>query len=231
MNLISRHIDGVFLAGDPYAITGNYMNQLLENNISVALGTVSHNMDDRLCGVALDFSAGMRKIVDYLFGVGHRKIAYLSAFDERQPDDCRLKSFIDCMKTVVGVDHPIVKMGRPPYYSTVRSGYELAVALLNETNDFTALICTNDMMAFGAISALQQKGLRVPEDVSVVGIDDILFSREFYPSLTTLSHRVEIFGKKVFDILCDNIADKSVVGREIIQPELIVRNSVAPPKN
>ena len=227
-NLISRHIDGVFLAGDPYAITGNHMNQLLESNIGVVLGTVSDDMDPRLCGVAIDFKEGMRLIVDHLRSLGHRRIAYLSAFDENSIGDVRLPSFYRCMKEFFGVGAPLVKTGHPPYDSTVSEGYRLTLGLLRETRDFTALICTNDMMAFGAISALQQEGIRVPADVSVVGIDDILFSKDFYPALTTLSHQTEEFGSKVVEILCNNIADRSVVQREVIRPKLIVRDSTAP---
>ncbi len=228
-NLISRHIDGVFLAGDPYAITGSHMNQLLESNISVALGTVSEDMDPRMCGVAIDFKEGMRLIIDYLSKLGHKRIAYLSAFDKNSIGDVRLPSFYRCMKEYFGDESPLVKMGKPPYDSTVTEGYHLTLSLLEDTKDFTCLICTNDMMAFGAISALQQEGIRVPADVSVVGIDDILFSKDFYPALTTLSHQTEEFGAKVVEILCDNILDKSVVRREIILPKLIVRDSTAPP--
>lgn len=228
-NLISRHIDGVFLAGDPYAITGSHMDQLLNNNISVALGTVSDKMDPRLCGVGLDFTEGMKHIIEFLRDLGHTEIAYLSAFDT-SGDDVRLSSFIRYMKECLGIERPLLKMGTPPYDSTVKSGYDLASALITDKAEFTALICTNDMMAFGAIGALQQAGLRVPQDVSVVGIDDIIFSKTFYPALTTLSHKVEEFGAQVFRILCNNISDKSVVERKIITPELIVRSSTAPPK-
>lgn len=228
-NLISRHIDGVFLAGDPYAITGKHMNQLLESNISVALGTVTNDMDPRLCGVAIDFKEGMRLIIEYLKQLGHKRIAYISAFDSNGIGDTRLPSFYKYMKEYFGEETPLVKMGKPPYESTVAEGYHLTLSLLQETKDFTALICTNDMMAFGAISALQQEGIRVPRDVSVVGIDDILFSKDFYPALTTLSHQTENFGAKVVDILCDNIMDKSIVRREIIDPRLIIRDSTAEP--
>ncbi len=229
-NLISRHIDGVFLAGDPYAITGSHMDQLLNNNISVALGTVSDKMDSRLCGVGLDFTEGMKIIIEFLRDLGHTKIAYLSAFDNKSGGDLRLSSFIRYMKECFGINNPILKTGMPPYESTVKAGYDLASSLIADKTEFTAIICTNDMMAFGAISALQQAGMRVPDDVSVVGIDDIIFSKTFYPALTTLSHKVEEFGAEVFRIICNNIADKSVVERKIITPELVVRNSTAPPR-
>lgn len=94
-NLISRHIDGVFLAGDPYAITGDHMNLLLGNNISVVLGTVSDNMDPRMCGVCIDFTEGMKLILEHLRDLGHREIAYLSAFDREQTGDVRADRFCD----------------------------------------------------------------------------------------------------------------------------------------
>lgn len=228
-NLISRHIDGVFLAGDPYAITGAHMNLLLENNISVILGSVTNNMDTRLCGVGIDFDKGMRIILKHLAGLGHTDIAYLSAFDETQKGDVRLSAFCKHASELTG-RNPIVITGEPPFYSTVASGRTLANRLIQSGRSFTAVICANDMMAFGAINALQKSGYRVPEDVSVVGIDDIIFSDDFYLALTTLSHKSELFGKRVFEILYDNINDKANVQREVIVPELIVRTTTAPPK-
>ena len=229
-NLISRRIDGVFLAGDPFAITGGYMNKLLGKQISVILGTVNNISDPRLCGIGVDFEECMVSILRYLRELGHEKIAYLSAFDDRERGDLRLSAFHRFMKEYFGNPDPVVETGRPPYESTVRSGHGLTNALLERTRDFTALVCTNDMMAFGAISALQQAGLRVPEDVSVVGIDDLVFAKDFFPPLTTLSHETEQFGRRVFEILYDNIRDKSVVQRELIAPKLIVRSSTAPPR-
>lgn len=227
-NLISRRIDGVFLAGDPYAITGEYMNRLLSKNISVILGTVNGISDPRLCGIGVDFDAGMETIVQFLGSLGHRRIAYLSGFDDRELGDHRLFAFRRYMKGLLGQPDPVIKMGVPPYESTVGSGFSLTKELLKETRDFTALVCTNDMMAFGAISALKEAGLSVPEDVSVVGIDDSIFAKDYFPPLTTLSHETEQFGRRVFEILYDNIRDKTVVRRELITPKLIVRNSTAP---
>ena len=126
------------------------------------------------------------------------------------------------MKGLLGQPDPVIKMGVPPYESTVGSGFSLTKELLKETRDFTALVCTNDMMAFGAISALKEAGL------SVVGIDDSIFAKDYFPPLTTLSHETEQFGRRVFEILYDNIRDKTVVRRELITPKLIVRNSTAP---
>ncbi len=230
-NLISRHIDGVFLAGDPYAITGKHMNMLIDNNISVCLGTVSEFMDQRVCGVGMDFTEGMKLIIEHLKNLGHSKIAYLSAFDENQKGDVRLAGFVRYMKECLGQNDPMYVVGKPPYHSTVGVGYELCSELIRRKTPFTAIVCTNDMMAFGAISALQENGLTVPGDVSVVGIDDIMFAKDFYPSLTTLSHRVEYFGGMVFRALYENIQDKGKVMREIVEPELIVRSSTAPPKH
>ena len=129
------------------------------------------------------------------------------------------------MLDILGEEDPVVFCGEPPFESTIERGYELAVRLIESGKEFTAVMCTNDMMALGAMRALREHGLRIPEDVSVAGMDDILFARSAYPSLTTISHRSEEYGRRIFGILKQNIDNKSVVSREKIEPLLVVRES------
>lgn len=95
--------------------------------------------------------------------------------------------------------------GKPPYHTEIAEGYALTQELLKSERRFTAVICLNDLMAMGAISALQEAGLRVPEDVSVMGFDDILFSQAWRPSITTMAVSKAEFGKKAFELLYTNI--------------------------
>lgn len=221
---ISRRVDGVFIIADAETITGAHIQQLLDKNISVAFGSVNDKMNPKICGVGIDFKEGMNKIISYLKSIGHKDIAYISAHDEDQMDE-RLGAFYDSMKNYFGNARPIVEKGDGSSKATLQTGYALTKNLIKRTRDFTALVCMNDMMALGAISAIQDAGLKVPDDISVVGIDDITFSGEWSIGLTTLSHKAAEFGEMVFEVLQDNIVDKSVVGRKIIMPELIIRKS------
>ena len=90
--------------------------------------------------------------------------------------------------------------------------------------DFTALICANDLLALGAIRALKRAGLRIPEDVSVIGFDNVPFSRYFRPALSTIAQDTMKAGRLLVSKLIDNPGDS--VGRsERIPTDLIVRES------
>lgn len=223
-HIISRKVDGVFLSV-PIEVVGNdCIKELLDRGISVLVTSSRGFCDDRLCGLELDFSDGMKQILTYLKQCGHEKIAYLSCYDNIN-EDKRLPAFYKYMKKLFHQDSPLVELGEPPYESTVETGDHLMKKLLNRTRDFTAVISANDLMAFGALQVLRENGIEVPRAVSVVGIDDITLSKSFYPALTTLSHCSEEYGKTIFDILRKNIEDKSCVERRSILPKLIVRNS------
>jgi len=227
-NFIARRIDGVFIAASKSSVNDQYINKLLENNISVIVVSSRGFNDDRVCGLEVDFEIGMKKILQYLKSINHEKIAYVSCFDKYYVEDKRLNAYYNYMKTFFNNNKPIVEMGIPPYESTIETGYELTNSLLKKTRDFTALICSNDLMALGAISALKDNGLKIPQDISVVGMDDILFSKIFDPKLTTINQNAKVCGQKIFRILYKNIIDKSVVCREIVEPDLVIRASTMP---
>jgi LacI family transcriptional regulator len=109
-------------------------------------------------------------------------------------------------------------------------GYKPMQALLKKTRDFTAIFCFNDIAAIGAIRALKDAGLRVPEDVSVVGFDDVLSAAYATPSLTTVRQPLVEMGKRGAEVLLGRIADreKELPAEIVMKPELVVRESTGP---
>ncbi len=94
----------------------------------------------------------------------------------------------------------------------------------------TAIFCMNDEMAIGAIQTLKSQGIRVPEDVSVTGFDDIAYSKYCDPSLTTMSQPAEEMGKMATDMLLRIIEGETLSQTECVLPtEFIIRKSTAPP--
>lgn len=226
-NFITRRIDGIFLSVNADLVTDEYIKKLVNKGISVIITSTREIDDERICGIKLDFESGMNQIIDYLISLGHTKIAYLSNFDDNYPADERLKSFRSTITKKIGNIEPLVQCNKPPYDSTIETGIKLAEELLKTTEDFTALVCSNDLMAMGAMSVLESKGFLIPQDISVIGIDDIMFSKAYNPPLTTLSHNAKEYGKKIFEILHDNIMNKTVVQKIVIEPKLIIRKSTA----
>lgn len=130
-----------------------------------------------------DFVGGARSAVEYLLQLGHRRIAHLG-------DDLRLHS---SRARLLGYQQALQAAGQPlddrlivPAGYLQEHGAQTVTRLLENELEFTALFCVNDLTALGAIDALRQRGLHVPDDVSVVGFDDISLAQWASPPLTTL---------------------------------------------
>lgn len=228
-NFISRRIDGVFVSVEPEKMKEEHIIKLLDYGISVLVTATRKINDARICKLEPDFREGMKSALLYLKELKHRKIAYISAFDENYDNDKRLNIFKSCMKSIYKNENPLLQLGEYPFHSTIESGYHLAKKLLDKNEAFTAVICTNDLMAMGAIKAFHEKNINVPRDISVIGIDDILFASAYYPGLTTIGHNHIKYGERIFEILLDNIRTKRVTS-ELFNTNLVIRDSctVAP---
>jgi LacI family transcriptional regulator len=113
---------------------------------------------------------------------------------------------------------------------TPNLGYPFAKELLARNQPFTALFAYNDISAIGSVCAFQEAGLRVPEDISVVGFDDIQNAAFITPALTTVRQPLIEMGELAARTLLDTIEDRSKYVPEIkVRPELVVRRSTAPP--
>ena len=198
-NFVTRRLDGVFVAALPHMFDMSKLDQLLENDIRVL---VSGNTDvdyRRFSSIESDYAAAMRMAVKHLAGLGHSEIVYLSGLSHEMRYDLRCDAYQKQM-TELGLC-PVLIDGDPPYQTDVRAGYRQASRLLSSQTPFTAVICGNDLMAIGAMRAFFERGLRVPEDISVVGFDGIDLGRFQTPSLTTLAVDARDFGEKAFELL------------------------------
>jgi len=223
-DLVSRRIDGVYLS----LVSEDRMNEIVEkfvvNDIKVVLGNKDKNVNYDVSCVRTDFSAGMRKIVDYLFRQGHQEIVYVSGLNINADNDERYMSFVSAYKEIFGTE-PYVIENDAPYTTTVEDGIRLTEKLLRERVSFSAIVATNDLMAYGVIDCLTLHGKRIPEDVSVVGIDDILYSKYINPPLTTLGYDYRQLGRESFDALkfkIDNNADSD----RLIDTYIVERSTV-----
>jgi LacI family transcriptional regulator len=107
---------------------------------------------------------------------------------------------------------------------TARSGYE-AISALPARLDFTAVVAANDQMALGALLALRERGVRVPEDVSITGVDDIPDAAYFSPPLTTLRVDFVAQGRRAVEHLLARIAQREPADDEALISQLVVRRS------
>jgi LacI family transcriptional regulator len=176
--------------------------------------------------VDVDNRAGARAAVDHLVGLGHRRIgcvtnaplAYTAATE-------RLAGYRDALEAAaVEYDARLVIEGA----FDATSGWAAMGQLLERAPDLTAVFIASDIVAFGALRALRDAGRRVPEDVSLVGFDDIPLARHFDPPLTTVHLPARALGAAAGRALVDRLAGQDGHGRTVLATELIVRESTSP---
>ncbi len=221
-NYIARRIDGVFVVAIPQKFDLNKLYDLTDNGVKVVVSGNTEVDLKRVSSIESDYIAGMETAVDHLKKLGHSRIAYLSGLRREHHFDHKIEGYL----TAMGGSDELLLEGQPPFSTSIPDGYAMAQELIASGKEFSALICTNDLMAMGAISALEDAGLRVPEDVSVMGFDDILFAKSWRPALTTMAvHKYE-FGWKAFELLYSNIKNGNT-GYYRSQLELKERSSTA----
>ena len=196
-----------------------------------SLPTVAVGGHRRLKGVTnivLDHRLAAELALRHLVDLGHREIAFMRGAKESVDADTRWNSICEeADKLGIRMRRELIlqlKGGDP----TPNLGYPFAKQLLARKQPFTALFAYNDISAIGAIVALQEHGIRVPEDVSVVGFDDIQGAAYINPPLTTVKQPLQYMGEMAARTLIDRLEGRMNDVAEItIEPELMVRRSTA----
>ena len=177
--------------------------------------------------VAIDDRLGGRDATEHLIELGHRRIGVITGDRESTSAKERLAGFREAMAGAgLDVDESLIHYGE--YRADVG---ELAAAdLAAHAEPPTAIFCFSDEIALGCIAGLQNAGITVPDDMSVIGFDDIPFARYFMPSLTTVAQPSEAIGRTCATLLF-NLIDgvRPEQNRFVLPHTLIVRSSTAPP--
>jgi len=173
--------------------------------------------------VSLDQVEAGRLAVRHLADLGHRDIAHVSGPLDWTDARGRLEGWrSECADAGIN-PVPLVQADWSP-----ERGYEVGVHLVRAGVP-TAVFAANDMIALGLIRAFTEAGLRVPQDVSVVGVDDQPGASNFIPPLTTVHHRFATMGRRVIESLL-LVIDGGAPHNSVIEPELVVRSSTAAPR-
>lgn len=173
--------------------------------------------------VYIDEYLGAQMAAEHLIGLGHRSIFVLAPPDQR-PAERRSLGVLDALTDAHLPHYPVIRCAdwQP------RSGYDGATRLLSEYGaQVTAIACANDEVAVGAMRAVQDAGLRVPEDVSIVGFDDHPMSEFVRPALTTIHQDFEALGALAFRTLTALIDEHEPPSETAVLPTLKVRESTS----
>jgi DNA-binding LacI/PurR family transcriptional regulator len=218
--LRSQHADGLVISGprtdDPQ------LDALVRDGFPIVLQGARRDLD--VASIDIDNVAGARGAVEHLIALGHRRIACITnaplVYTAAQE---RLDGYRAALAAAgIAEDPALIATGD----FDAQSGHAAMVALL-ATTTFDAVFVASDVVALGAISALRDAGRRIPDDVSVVGFDDIPLAVYFDPPLTTVRLPAFELGQAAGQALLDRIADRSAPDRTLLPTELIVRASTA----
>jgi len=228
--LVERAVDGLL-------IFNNTADHLAVPVPVVAIS--AHSAVKDMTNIVLDHQSAAEQALAHLYSLGHRRIAVMrgpraipdSEFRweaiQRVAREMQLK--LD-PKLVLRMDSAGWSMKPGHHPATPEIGYKPMQALLQRSRAFTAIFCFNDIAAVGAIRALKDAGLAVPNDVSVVGFDDIQLAAYSTPSLTTVRQPLAEMGRLGAQILLGRIAnrDQDYPAEIVVAPELVVRESTGP---
>ncbi len=222
--LAEKRVEGIIL----FNVRSSRLREMARLRVSVPVVLVDREGGRRrMDSVVVDHYTGALEAMDHLLSLGHGRIAVITGPTNSPPSLLRLKAYSHSLERAdISCDKSLIRRGD---FSS-ESGYNAVFPLIASGEPPTAIFAFNDLMAYGAITALADKGLRVPEDVSVVGYDDIQLSSFFNPPLTTVSQPKRAVGRAAFALLRERIANESHPARCIrMSARLVVRRSTSRP--
>lgn len=229
----SKRVDGVVLVN----FRGD--TELLQKLVAMQIPlSAVDNYEYAISSVNLDNAAGVTSVVQHLYGLGHRQMAFLGELSDATMKDhvLRKDAFVaatrqlktDSQCTVLSGAEIDLRVPRDGPFCQ-EDGYRGADYLIQLGRPFTALVCYNDLVAIGAMRRLAEAGLRIPQDVSITGFDNSMLSSHLSPPLTTVEHPTREMGVHAVNMVLEAIErprDERPAGRTImLRPELVVRQS------
>lgn len=219
--LKEKCVDGIVYIG---ANNTTGMGVKLLNEFGIPFVHIDRSIDIdtniKCSSVHTDGEIGMYTMAKFLIENGHRNIAYIEGFRDSE----RLKGFLRALKeSNLTLNEKLLYKGD----FRLKSGLDGAKYLLDTEEVFTAVVCENDLMAAGVIDYFKSHNIKVPDDISVTGYDDIYISQLLEPKLTTMHQETYDMGKVSIEILLKAMSSNDDIHEKIVfKPKLIIRDSV-----
>jgi LacI family transcriptional regulator len=223
----ARQVDGFISA------TARLDRELLADLAArgVPLVLVNRSLEDgRVAAVAVDDRHGIRLAVRHVIELGHRRIGHVAGPQNLSTGHRRHVSFLETMHGAgLDVAGGYVRFGAS---FTEEVGARVCAVMLERAPEMTAIVAANDLLAIGCYDALEARGLRCPDDVSIVGFNDMPLIDHLRPPLTSVRVPQREIGQVAADLLLERLGGNSQTVREILlEPTLVVRGSTAPPRS
>ena len=219
--VLGQHVEALVVV----ASRARTLDALAALNLRIPVVVIESSGRTTRPSLSIDQYAGARTATEHLIALGHRDIVHVAGPGDAMDATERLRGWRDTM-----AEHGLV--ARPPLEGdwTPGSGYRIGTQLTQGGARFTALVVANDQMSLGAIHALAEQGIRVPQDVSVVGFDDIPEAEHFAPPLTTMRQDFRRLGTDTLTTVLEVLEDRPVDVVSRLTPTLVVRRSTRPPR-
>ena len=199
---------------------------LAEHHFPVVL--VNREVDLPVDRVVSDNARGAALAAEHLLSLGHRRIAVLAGHPDASTTRERLRGFTDVLQSAPDIADPLVVEGRFDYKISHRAVRQL----LGSCPRPTAIFCHNDLMAFAALNAARAEGVHVPDDLSVVGFDDVWMAAWETLDLTTVRQPITDMARTAVDLVQSRLAEPDHSPRTVMYPcELVVRSTSASAPN
>ncbi|MCK4309437.1 MAG: substrate-binding domain-containing protein, partial [Candidatus Atribacteria bacterium] len=218
--LLAKRVDGLLIT--PVQDRDDDIKNLINANIPfVVVGRDFENIE--VDAVYNDEVKGGFLATEYLIKKGHKRIVLINGFLHKSPAKGRLEGYEKALKKYrISLDGSLMSVGD----INIEDGYERTKQMLEKDLNFTAIFTYNDMMAFGAMQAIKEKGLRIPEDIGLVGYDDIPFSSLISPALTTIRLKKQELGVESVKLLFSRInSSRKKMKKIILDIELVIRET------
>src|SRR5580658_9920958 len=218
--LISRGAEGLI------TIDTNLVDTLPLPVVAIA----GHRRVNGITSVVLDHHRAAELSLRHLYDLGHRTIAFMRGQPYSSDSDARWQGIVEVAKDLGLAIRPEMTIQLEKDLTSPELGYPVLKQLLDHQRSFTAVLSFNDIAAIGCIRALHDAGLRVPQDVSVVGFDDIKEAAFQTPSLTTIRQPLHQMGALAVQTLLEQLRPSGAkeCAQIAVEPELIVRESTGP---
>ena len=222
-------LDGVLLTAGPQ------WDEVLLRQLDLPIVLLDRDIhESSLPTVGIDNAAAVAQGIRYLVQMGHRRIGYLSEPLEIPSVRRRLEGYRQALEEAgIPFSNEIIFISKELRTDKLESGYLLMQRVLQELRELpTAFFATSDSIAIGAMQALKEHGLRIPEDISILGFDDIVMTRFVDPPLTTIAQPKVEMGHQAVRLLIERIErpERPPV-KVMLETALIERKSVAPPRD
>ena len=223
-SLMAKRVDGIIVAST--RMTNDIIVNLIDKNFPIITYNRRIYKDSYNSHVVLDNFLGANMAIEHLVKLNHKRIAYISGPLRYSTFYDRLQGFLSSINTYnLEVDEEIMYMDKLEY----KKVYDFAKKLMNSNNPPTAYFSSTDNMALAVMEAAVSEGLKIPEDISVIGCDDIDISGNSFIQLTTIAQQKEKMATLTIEKLMKKISDKSNEEKVdiVIKPQLKLRKTTA----